>query len=325
MVVGAYNKKGELLMKLGYIYLAATFAIAATATPALADGTSCQTVRLSDLGWTDIALTNASASLVLKALGYTPKLTTLSLNVTYEALKNKQMDVFLGNWRPAQDTEFKSFFDNGDVDVITTNLTGAKFTLAVPTYVADAGVRSFDDLAKFSEKFGSKIYGIEAGSNEPIVKMVANGEHGLKGWQVVESSEAGMLTQVDRVTKRNQWVVFLGWEPHPMNLKYKLTYLSGGEAEYGPDYGGATVRTITRKGYGQECPNVVRLLQNLKFDIDYENHGMDSISNGKVSPDNAARGMITERPELLKQWLAGVTTIDGRDGYDAAKLALLSK
>ena len=45
--------------------------IACAASSALADdAATCGTVRLSDLGWTDIALTNATAEVLLESLGY---------------------------------------------------------------------------------------------------------------------------------------------------------------------------------------------------------------------------------------------------------------
>lgn len=109
-----------------------------------------------------------------------------------------------------------------------------------------------------------------------------------------------------------------------MNLKYKLTYLSGGDAEYGPNLGGATVRTLSRPGYAKECPNVAALLTNLRFDLDYENMGMNAIMNDGVEPAVAAKALIAKRPELLKEWLAGIKTIDGKDGYEAARESLAS-
>ena len=311
-------------MKAFAIYASAALTMLAAAAPAQADPESCHKIKFSDLSWTDISLTNATASVILTALGYEPEQTILGLPVTFESLKNKDIDVFLGNWLPIQDQEFKSYMDNGDVEVLTTNLTGAKFTLAVPTYVAKAGVTSYDDLAKFSDKFKSTIYGIEAGSNQPLLDMISVGRHGLKDWNVVESSEAAMLTQVDKMTKGNEWIVFLAWEPHPMNLKFDLTYLSGGDQEYGPNYGGATVRTIARRGYGQECPNAARFLKNLRFDIDYENNGMNEIMNNGAEPADAARKLIKQYPDKLAAWLDGVKTIDGGDGYAAAKAALLA-
>ncbi|TPK90231.1 choline ABC transporter substrate-binding protein [Mesorhizobium sp. B2-4-17] len=311
-------------MKAFALYASAALTIFMAAAPAHADPESCRKVKFSDLSWTDLSLTNATASVILTSLGYEPEQTILGLPVTFESLKNKDIDVFLGNWLPVQEQEFKSYIDNGDVDVLTTNLTGAKFTLAVPTYVAKAGVTSYDDLSKFSDKFNSTIYGIEAGSNQPLLDIISAGRHGLKDWNVVESSEAAMLTQVDKMTKGKEWIVFLAWAPHPMNLKFDLTYLSGGDKEYGPNFGGATVRTLTRKGYRQECPNVTKFLENLHFDIDYENNGMNEIMTNSVEPVDAARKLIKQYPDKLTAWLDGVKTFDGKDGYAAVKAAVIT-
>ena len=219
---------------------------------ARADEPDCAKIRSTDMGWTDIALTTNTASILLKALGYEMSNSLLGLNIAYESLKAGRMDVFLGNWRPAQDLQFGQYFEQHWVDVLGTNLTGAKYTLAVPDYVAEAGVHSFDDLAKFPDKFQRTIYAIDPGSNQPLLDMVAAGRHGLGDWRVVESSEQGMLAQVKRAAHRHDWIVFLGWQPHPMNLDLAMSYLSGGDAEFGPDFGGSTVRTLARPGFGAE-------------------------------------------------------------------------
>jgi glycine betaine/proline transport system substrate-binding protein len=221
-----------------------------------------------------------------------------------------------------QDEQYKEFFDDGSVEVLSQNLAGAKFTLAVPKYVSDAGVKSFEDLAANAEKFESSIYAIEPGSNQPLLDMVAENRHGLSGWQIVESSEAGMLSQVGRMYPKQEWVVFLGWEPHPMNLDYELTYLEGGDIEFGPNFGGATVHTLSRRGYAAECPNAARFFSQLVFDLDYENFGMQQIMGEGLSPQDAAKMMIASRPELLEGWLKDVTTLDGQPGLPVVKAAL---
>ena len=58
---------------------------------------------------------------------------------------------------------------------------------------------------------------------------------------MVESSEQGMLAQVARADERGEPVIFLGWEPHPMNANFKMSYLTGGDDFFGPNLGGATV------------------------------------------------------------------------------------
>ncbi len=296
--------------------------LSALSPAAFADDASCTKIRSADLGWTDIAITTNTAAVILKSLGYQMDNTLLGLTVSYEALKNKDQDVFLGNWRPAQDVEFAPYYDQKQVEVLNTNLEGAKYTLAVPTYVADAGVKSFDDLAKFADKFNKKIYGIEPGSNKPLVDMVTAGTHGLAGWEVVESSEVGMMTEVKKAVADKRWIVFLGWQPHPMNVDYKMTYLSGGDAEFGPNFGGATVRTISRVGYAAQCPNAAKFFSNLVFDIDYENIAMRKVTADGLSPEAAATEMMKQHPEKLSGWLNGVTTLDGKPGLDAVKAAL---
>ena len=86
---------------------AAIFAFAPAGTAQAADSEACKTVRFSDVGWTDITATTATATVVLKALGYEPVTQVLSVPVTYSSLKNGDIDVFLGNWMPTMEADIK--------------------------------------------------------------------------------------------------------------------------------------------------------------------------------------------------------------------------
>lgn len=290
-------------------------------TAQAAEPAACKTVRFADVGWTDITATTALSSVLLKALGYTPKSTVLSVPVTYTSLKNKDIDVFLGNWMPTMEADVKPFVDDKSVEVVGVNLTGAKYTLAVPDYLYDAGLKSFADIAKFKDKLKGKIYGIEPGNdgNRLILGMIKEGKFGLTGFEVVESSEQGMLAQVDRASRRKEPIVFLGWEPHPMNTKFKLKYLSGGDDVFGPDFGGATVYTNVRAGYLGECPNVGKLIKNLSFNLKLENQIMGSILFDSMDPEKAAAKWLKANPAAVGPWLKDVTTFDGKPGLDAVK------
>jgi glycine betaine/proline transport system substrate-binding protein len=218
--------------------------------------------------------------------------------------------------------QFGPYRDKGAVETVAVNLTGAKYTFAVPTYVWEAGVKDVRDLQKFADKFGSKMYGIEPGGNKIMFDMIENPEFGLKGWKVVESSEQGMLAQVGKAIRKNEWIVFQGWAPHPMNIKYDMKYLTGADAYFGPNFGAATVSSLVRKGYQAECPNVAQLLKNLKFTIEMENEGIGSITEDKMAPEDAAIKAIKDNPGVLDSWLAGVETVDGKDGLPAVKAFL---
>lgn len=287
-----------------------------------ADPETCRVVRMAEPGWNDLAFTTGIASTLLKALHYQPQSQLLGIDVIYTSLKSKDLDVFLGYWDPAMVNYYKPYKEDGSVEKVRTNLVGAKYTFAVPTYVWEAGVKDFSDLQKFADKFDRKLYGIEPGSNQLMLNAVNDPSLGLKDWEVVESSEQGMLSQVARFSRNKTFIVFQGWAPHPMNSKFDIKYLTGGDKFYGPNFGAATVDTQVRKGYGQQCPNVVALLQNLEFDVDFENKGMDLIMNGGLTPEDAALQAIKAEPQRLEKWLKDVSTADGQNGLSTVKAEL---
>jgi glycine betaine/proline transport system substrate-binding protein len=305
--------------------VAAVSLIAISAVPLAAqEAESCSTVRFSDVGWTDITATTATATVILKALGYEPTTTVLSVPVTYSSLKNKDIDVFLGNWMPTMEADIAPYREDKSVETVRENLAGAKYTLATNAKGVELGIKDFKDIAAHKDELDGKIYGIEPGNdgNRLIIDMVEKGTFDLKGFEVVESSEQGMLAQVARAEKSGDPIVFLGWEPHPMNANFKLTYLSGGDDVFGPNYGGATVHTNVRAGYTTECPNVGKLLQNLSFSLQMENEIMGKILNDGEDPEKAAAAWLKDNPQSIEPWLAGVTTKDGGDGLAAVKTAL---
>ena len=301
--------------------LAGAAALLTAGAAQAADPESCQTVRFSDVGWTDITATTAATAEVLKGLGYEPEIEILSVPVTYTSLKNKDIDIFLGNWMPTMEADVRPYLEDGSVENVGVNLEGAKYTLAVPSYLAEQGLKDFADIAKFKDELEGEIYGIEPGNdgNRLILEMIEQDAFGLGEFELVESSEQGMLAQVARATSAEEPIVFLGWEPHPMNANFDLAYLSGGDEVFGPNYGGATVHTNVRAGYLEECPNVGQLLKNLKFTLEMENQIMGAILDESESPEDAAQAWLKEHPEVLETWLEGVTTLGGEPGLPAVK------
>lgn len=279
------------------------------------------TVKMADPGWSDIAATNAIAGLLLDGLGYKARVDTLAVPIIFGGLKDGQVDVFLGNWMPAQQGFYDKFIATGEVTQFAKNLEGTEFTLAVPDYVWDAGVHDFADLNTFAEKFDRKIYGIGSGApaNASLQDIIKKNDFELGQWKLVESSEQAMLAEVARAVKRQRFVTFLGWTPHPMNVQLKMRYLKGGEAYFGQS---GSVYTLTRQGYAQACPNVGKLLGNLAFTQDMENAIMADVVNRKISYGDAAKAWVKANPAMLDQWLEGVKTLDGQDGLAALKARL---
>ncbi len=299
-------------------------AAAIGATPALAEDEACATVRMADVGWTDNTVINAAATQVLEPLGYTVERELLSLPVTFASMENGDIDVFLDNWMPTMESDIRPYLDDGSIEQVRINLEGAKYTLAVNQALYDAGLTDFADIAEFAEDLESTIYGIEPGNdgNRLILEMIESDAFGLGGFELVESSEQGMLSQVQRAARRDEGVVFLGWEPHPMNARFEMAYLTGGDDWFGPNLGGATIYTTVRRGYRDDCANVGQFLENLSFTLAMENELMDAVLNDDADPDDAARAWLAAHPETIEPWLDGVTTRDGGDPLAAVRAHL---
>ncbi|MGP1255902.1 MAG: choline ABC transporter substrate-binding protein [Kiloniellales bacterium] len=307
----------------GKVAAAATATLLATTAQAEVPE-ACRAVVFSDVGWTDITATTALATTVLEGLGYETETEVLSVPVTYASMRNGDVDVFLGNWMPTMEADLAPYREDGTVEVVRANLEGAKYTLATLRYTADAGLTDFADIAEFAEALDARIYGIEPGNdgNRLIQDMIDGGTFGLGDFEVVESSEQGMLSQVRRAERSEEPVVFLAWEPHPMNANHDIVYLTGGDDVFGPDFGGATVYTNVRAGFLEDCANVGRFLNNLEFTLAMENEVMGAILDDGEAPDEAAEAWLQASPDVLDVWLEGVTTVEGEPGLPAVKAAL---
>lgn len=305
--------------KIAVLALAVASANAWSAEPAV-----CQKVRLADVGWTDVAATTGVATNLFQGLGYTPSKIIGAVPIVFTGLGSGQLDIFLGYWTPTMTVIAQPFIDKGVIDVLDQpNLVGAKYTLAVPAYAYDGGLKSFQDIAKFADELDSTMYGIEPGNdgNLAIQNMIDDDQYGLGDFQLIESSEAGMLVTLRRAVSKKQWMVFLGWEPHPMNFVQDIRYLDGGDEVFGPNYGEAKVYTAVAKGYLEKCPNAGQLVRNLQFSTSMENEMMKPIMDG-TDADEATREWLRAHPEQLKVWLEGVKTFDGQDGLPAVQASL---
>jgi glycine betaine/proline transport system substrate-binding protein len=307
-------------MTLRKILLAsAMLAVGATAAQA-ADPESCKTVRMADVGWSDNTAQNGLFKTVLKGLGYAAEDQVLALPVIIESLKNNDLDLFLDNWMPSNAANVQPYLDEKSIEMLNANLSGAGYGPVVPKYVADAGVKDVKDLAANADKFDKKFYGIEPGNdgNKIVQAKMDDPANGFDGWELVESSEQGMLAQAQKSMKKQEWIAFLGWTPHPVMGKMELVYITGFEND---GFGDAQIKTLTRAGYSAECPNLGKLLANLKFELPMESAIMEQI-DAKVDGEVAASDWLKANPAVLDAWLAGVTTVDGQDGLAAVKGSL---
>lgn len=313
-----------MLQKISRLLIVFLMSLSLFAATAIADKTS--KVNFASVGWTGVTIKTELSVFLLNSLGYEAKNTVLSVPITYMALSKGDADIFLGNWMPSMANIAGKYFEKGSVEKYTVNMPGAKYTLAVPSFCIDKGLKHFKDIAKFGEELDWKIYGIEAGNDGNLIiqDMIDKDMFGLGKFTLVSSSEFAMLAQVQAFEKKEKMIVFLGWAPHSMNERIDMTYLNGSTNKtFGGNDGTATVWTNTRKGFEDDMPNVALFLKNLTFPISMINQIMTTLSESNdLKPKSAGLNWLKNHPETYKKWLNGVTTFDGKPALKALEASL---
>ncbi|MEZ6854048.1 ABC transporter substrate-binding protein [Halodesulfovibrio aestuarii] len=312
------------LRRIVFALFIATTLFCATITAYAADK-----ITIASVSWTGVTIKTEVAASILKSLGYETDIKVLSVPITYTALANDDADVFFGNWMPSMASIANKFFKSGKVVKYVANMPGAKYTLATPTFCAQAGLKDFKDIAKFGDKLDWKIYGIEAGNdgNMIIQDMIDKNMFGLGKFKLVASSEVVMLSQVQAYAQSNKWIVFLGWAPHSMNERIDMTYLTGStDQTFGGNDGTATVWTNVRKGFVEDNPNAAKLFSNMTFSVSMMNQIMTSLhEDPKLGMKKAGLKWLKANPDTYEKWLEGVTTVAGKPGDVAFKAYLDSQ
>lgn len=282
----------------------------------------CKQINFGLVDWTDVQATTATASELLKRLGYKVDSHQMPVPEVYQQLSTNKLDVFLGNWMPTMEPIIEPHLKSKSIEVLGKNLVGAKYTLAVPANVYDAGVRSFADIIRFQDKFKNKLYGLEKGNdgNALLLDIIAKNDFSLGNFSLIELPERLMLHQVKRHIRDGDWIAFLAWAPHPMNETFDIRYLEGGDAYFGANLGGSTVHTNTRADFRTDCPNAAKLLDNLKFSLEMEGEVMNMILSEFVPADRAVRDWMYRNPNVVAQWLDGITNRQGQP-VNASKIA----
>ncbi len=250
------------------------------------------------------------AEQILQAAGYQTASTNASWIIDLKAVATGQLSADMALWRPTQNSVLDPMLKSKKVVLLTTNIKDALYGMVVPDYVWKAGVHSIGDLHKFAAKFDHKIYGIEAGNdgNTLVINAIKKNQYNLKGFHLVPSSTAGMLEQAKNAIANHQWIVFLGWRPHWMNVVFHIKYLNDPEKMWG---GTSTVNTVVSPAFIKAQPNVTRFLKQMDIPSKVQSQWIYDYGYKKIPLSKVASAWIKSNPDLVKQWLDGVTTADG--------------
>lgn len=285
-------------------------------------------VRFGYINWPGVTVKTQVAKTLLETMGYDVEATQLQVPATYKALSTGDLDVFLGGWIPTMLTYLEPYFEEETIEKLEINLNETVYRNAVPKYVWDAGVRSLADLDKpeYRDKFDlngdgqPEFYGIEPGNegNKIIIDAIDNDTYGLGDWDFVASSTAGMLSQVRKAAKNEDWIVFLGWKPHWMNIEWDLKYLKDPERIW-PEPGKEVVWTLSRVGLDEDMPEVYQFLKQFKVTPAWQSNWIYEYTYEENPPEEIAETWIKNHLDAVDLWVYGVETVDGERARDVIR------
>ncbi|MGP8290372.1 ABC transporter substrate-binding protein [Vreelandella zhanjiangensis] len=277
-------------------------------------------VRFGVPPWPGVTVKSEVAAQLMEAMGYQTRQRDLAVSVILEGLTRNDVDVYLGGWYPVQTDMVEPLVANGKVEKLVSNIQGANSGLVVPQYVYDAGVTSVADLDAHRERFDGQIQGIEAGTgiNTAILAAIDDDAVGLGDWSLRESSTAAMLAQAEQKIANEEWVTFVGWEPHWMNVSFDLAYLDDAE-NAGIAQIESTVWTVVPASMAEEDPQLHRFLSQYVVDIEDQNAWVYSYSYDDLPADEVAQEWIAEHLDTVAVWLEGVEAKDGTSAIEAVR------
>lgn len=275
---------------------AALFAGAATT----ASAEDAKPVKIGWAAWSDAEfVTKLAAKLIQDDLGQKVQLVQTDVAPLYQGVGRGDLDAMMMAWLPKTHADYYAKVKD-KVDVLGTVYDGAKLGWVVPAYIPESEIASIDDLKKpdVKKKLSGTIAGIDPGAGLTRLSQKALKDYGLDGYKLQVSSEAGMLTTVDRAERGKKWFVATSWSPHWMFGKYKLRYIADpkkslGDAEH--------VDVLAHKGFAGKNPKVAGFLSRMKLPLADLQAGMFDAQ--QTSYDQAIDKYIKSHPDQIKAWL----------------------
>jgi len=257
-------------------------------------GEEADTLTIGVTPWTSTIPPTEIATLILEEMGYEVNRLETDVSAVFMGLAQGDNDIFMDVWLPAHNVQLANH--GAAVEIVSLSYDEAEQGLVVPTYMED--YNSIDDLIGNEEVFGNEIISIEAGAvtAEVIDKMIADYPMDMNQ---INSSEAGMMAEVERRTDREAPIVFYGWRPHTMFRNYDLKILE----DPGNYFEDSTVHVAVTADLHERAPEAYNFLSNWSISVDDVEQMIVEIEDEGRPGAEVAREWIEENREHVDQMI----------------------
>ena len=257
-------------------------------------------ISIALIAWEEAIATTAMWEVILQEKGYNVEVTDVDVAPAFQGVANGDVDLYLDTWLPATHEQYWN--DYGDqIEDLGSWYDNAILTLTVPTYMED--VNSIPDLLDHADELDNRIVGIDPGAGlTDTTQNSAMPGYGLDDeFELVTSSGAAMLAELDSAITDEEPIVVTLWRPHPAYAQHDLKDLEDPEGLMGE---AESIHSIGREGFGEDFPDVAGWIENWTMDDDeLATLEVLTLDEHEDDPQEGARVWLSENPEFLERTL----------------------
>ena len=263
-------------------------------------------LRLGNIGWDENTVVAQLTKILLEEdLGYgNVEIQQVDLGLVFEGVRTGDLDAFQDVWTPNHDQLLSEVQD--DVVRLPNWYQGqTEFGIGVPSYMTD--VNSIGDL---NQSNVDQILGIEPGA--VIMERIPEECEPAYDLQpeLVESSTAGMLSELDRLYNDGEEFAFLPWRPHWMNQVYDFKYLEDPEDCLGELNDSAEISSIVNEDLPEEDPVALAFMEALTLTEDQVNE-IEFQINETGDPETGVRSWLEDNRDVVQPWIDAAQNAQG--------------
>lgn len=192
--------------------------------------------------------------------------------------------------------------------------TALSITMGLTAALMLAGCGNSEEAANagntsISEAVDYTITGIEPGAGlTGLAKTTLEEYENLSGWELEESSTAGMLTLLGEAIDNEEPIIVTGWAPHYKFAQYDLKFIEDPKGTLGDV---ESIHTIARKDFEADMPNAYKILDAFEWELE----DMENVTYAaqESSFEEAAADWIEANQDKVDEWLAGTEPVDGKE------------
>jgi len=261
-------------------------------------------LTLPYVAWARETISTHLLAAILEDVGYNVEVTQVEAGPMFTSVADGSADFHTSAWLPATHA---SYWEQYEDDLVKVNevLDKAPLALTVPTYMED--INSIEDLkdnTELGESVNWEIVGIDPGAGIMQNTETALEEYELDNWEVVQSSEAAMLTELRKAIENEEPIVVPLWKPHWIFGVEDLKMLEDPKEIYGGE--GDQIYTVARQGLEEDAPAAYRVLENYSETYEMVEELMPLVHDEGQDPADVAQQFLDDNPDLLEEWTEGV-------------------